>query len=128
MKKFFATFVFAAAVMLISFSPRAFAEVNVKFDDVYFDLEQNEIVLHSTVFNTIDRPVHLNKFDVRQLKIYDADKNLLWEGSVTFDNLNVPLDANGSVKMTFTISKTTPPNYTGTIYPEDDSMVYWTED
>ena len=34
MKKFFATFVFAAAVMLISFSPRGFAEVNVKFDDV----------------------------------------------------------------------------------------------
>lgn len=125
MKKFLSIFAFAAVLVFTAFAPHAFANVNIGIDEVYLDPANQQIVLNTTVANTIDQPVRLKKFQVNNLKIFDGDKNLLWEGSVTFDNLDVPIPANGSVQMTFTLHGATPPEYTGPTYTEDDSLVFW---
>lgn len=126
MKKFFAAFAFAAVIMFTAFAPRAFAEVNITINEAAFVLDKHQIVLNTTVENTIAQRVRLKKFQVNDLKIFDADRNLLWGGNVTFDNLDVPIEPNGSVQMTFTLEGATPPDYTGPIYTEDDSLVFWT--
>ncbi|MBE8955207.1 MAG: hypothetical protein SR2Q5_06035 [Quinella sp. 2Q5] len=126
MKKFLATFF--VAVMMVALSPRAFAEVHIGIDSADFVLDRNQIVLHTTVYNTLDCPVHMTNFIVKNLKIYDADRNLIWESGVNFDGLNVPIDANGTVNMTFTLDNANPPNYNGTIFIEDDSLVVWSAD
>ncbi len=128
MKKFFATFAFAAVMMFAAFAPRAHAEVNIGVNEAYFDQAHGEIVLYTTVENTINQPVHLREFQVNQLTIYDADHNPIWTGSVDFTGLNVPIGANGAVRMTFTIANTTPPDYNGKIFVNDDSLVMWTAD
>lgn len=126
MKKFLSIFAFTAMLVFTAFAPHAFANVNINIDAVQFDLPNNQIILNTTVANTIDQPVHLNKFQVNNLKIFDGEKNLLWEGSVTFEDLDVPIPANGSVQMTFTLHGANPPDYTGATYTEDDSFVFWT--
>lgn len=126
MKKFLSIFAFAAVLVFTAFMPRAFADVNIGIDEVQFDPANKQIVLNTTVANTIAQPVRLKKFQINDLKIFDGDKNLLWGGSVTFDNLDVPIPASGSVQMTFTLNGATPPEYNGPTYTEDDSLVFWT--
>ena len=125
MKKFFSIFAFTAVLIFTAFTPRAFADVNITINATQFDPPNQQIILDTTVANTIDQPVRLKKFQVNNLKIFDGDRNLLWEGSVTFENLDVPIPASGSVQMTFTLHGATPPDYTGQIYTEDDSLVFW---
>ena len=125
MKKFLSIFAFTAIMVLATFTPHAFANVNIGINEVFLDPANQQIVLNTTVENTINQPVRLKKFQVNNLKIFDGDKNFLWEGSVTFDNLDVPIPANGSVQMTFTLHGATPPEYTGPTYTEDDSLVFW---
>ena len=126
MKKFLSIFAFTAMLVFTAFAPRAFANVNIGINEVFLDPANQQIVLNTTVENTIDQPVRLKKFQVNNLKIFDGDKNLLWEGSVTFEDLDVPIPANGSVQMTFTLHGANPPDYTGATYTEDDSFVFWT--
>ena len=126
MKKFLSIFAFTAVLVFTAFTPRAFANVNINIDAVQFDPPNNQIVLYTTVANTIDQSVHLNKFQVNNLKIFDGDKNLLWEGNVTFEDLDVPIPSSGSIQMTFTLHDAMPPDYTSPTYTEDDSLVFWT--
>ena len=126
MKKFLSIFALAAVLVFTAFMPRALANVNISINEAYFDQADRQIILNTTVANTIDQPVRLKKFQINDLKIFDSDKNFLWGGSVTFENLDVPIDANGSVQMTFTIDGATPPDYTGKIYTADDSIAFWT--
>lgn len=128
MKKFFAIFAFTAVMVFTAFTPSASADVNIRIDQALFNKSAGEIILQTVVENTIDQPVHLREFLVKRLTIFDADKNPIWEGSVEFKGLDVPIGANGSVDMTFTISGTTPPDYEGEMFTQDDSLVVWERD
>ena len=125
MKKFFAVFAFTAMMVLATFAPRASAAVNIGINNAYFDRINGEIVLDTMVENTINQPVHLKEVIVNQLTIYDAAHNPIWTGNVDFNGLDVPIGANGAVRMTFTITNTTPPEYTGKIFTENDSVTIW---
>lgn len=128
MKKFFATFVFAMALIFAAHTPQVFAEVHIGIENAYSNFEENKIILQTTVLNTLDAPVHLKEFIVNDLKLFDADKNLIWEGAAKFEGLDVPIAAKGTVNMTFTIYDAAPPDYVGKIFIDDDSLVVWTAD
>lgn len=55
MKKFLSIFAFTTMLVLATFTPHAFANVNIGINEVFLDPANQQIVLNTTVENTIDQ-------------------------------------------------------------------------
>ena len=126
MKKFFALFAFVLLTALVSFAPQASADIHIDFSQVEFFPTDRKVRFHAKMFNTINKPVVVKKIDVRLISIYDAEKNLIWSNAATFENINVPVPANGEIEIPITIHDAPDvPAYEGAISTEDDTWIEW---
>ncbi len=126
MKKFFAVFAFVLTAALVSFVPQASAEIYIDFSQVEFNPTEHKIIFYAKMGNTIDKPVVVKKIDVRSISIYDANGNLLWNNSATFENIDIPVPANGEIELPITINDAPDvPEYEGAISTKDDTWIEW---
>ena len=126
MKKFFAMFAFVLTAALVSFAPKASADIHIDFSQVEFFPTENKVLFHAKMFNTIDKPVVVKKIDVRSINIYDAEGNLIWSNAATFENIEVSVPANGEIEIPITIHNAPGvPEYEGEISTTDDTVIEW---
>ena len=116
MRKFFS--VVAALIIFVSMSI-AHAEPRIQAEITHFSFEptENLIVMSVTLYNTGDQNAELTSLEINELSIYDTQGNLLWTGSVNFNNLsNYYIEAGHHISdVPFTITNTNAPSYNGDV-------------
>lgn len=126
MKKFFAAFALVLMTALVSFVPQASAEVHIDFFQTDLHPESNEVIFQTKMRNTLDKPVVVTRIDIRSIKLFDAEGNLLWQNAATFDNINISIPANGEVQVPVRIyDAPAVPNYNGEGTWQDDTWIEW---
>ncbi|MBQ3337763.1 MAG: hypothetical protein IJG80_10210 [Selenomonadaceae bacterium] len=126
MKKFFAAFALVLMTALVSFAPQAAAEVHIDFFQTDLHPESNEVIFQTKMRNTLDKPVVVTRIDIRSIKLFDEEGNLLWQNAATFDNINISIPANGEVQVPVRIyDAPAVPNYNGEGTWQDDTWIEW---
>ena len=117
MRKFFS--VVAALIIFVSMSiAHAEPRIQAEITNFTFELPEDSIVLSVTLYNTGDQNAELTSLEIHELNIHDTDGNLLWTGSVNFNNLsNCYIEAGHHISdVPFTITNANVPRYDGRVH------------
>ena len=115
MKKFLSMMLFAMIMLVASTVAHADPYIQAEITSIDFRPGSNQIVLYVTLYNTGDTNAELTALEVHYLKIYADNGNLLWSGSLNFNNpSNCYLQAGYHISnVPFTIVNTNSPYYNG---------------